>query len=145
MEENSSSNIKFVDIQIKGAKSLNTKMWNPVLFAVYNNKLDVVKFLLLDITGINKYLCLSQNEFQSEKQTVCENQTLEGSSLALMISISNKNVEMFDFLINDLFYLWTIKHLALVVKEIIHSNWSGGALKTLVNGKCFKKLFMDER
>jgi hypothetical protein len=61
-----------------------------------------------------------------------------------MIAISNKNAEMLEFLLNGLYYLWTAKHIAIVVREVIHSNWVGSAMKIIVNGKCFKKVLSDE-
>lgn len=60
-----------------------------------------------------------------------------------MISISNKNIEMLDFLLNGLHYLWNEQDVVMIVREIIHSNWAGEALKVVIHGKCFKFL-MDE-
>jgi hypothetical protein len=67
----------------------------------------------------------------------------EKSCLGIMISISNKNMQMMDFLVNGLHYLWNVKDIMVIVREIIHSNWVGEALKVIIYGKCFRKLMDD--
>jgi hypothetical protein len=44
-------------------RQFTTNMWNPGLFAIYNNQIEIVKFLLNEPQITNKALCLSTNEF----------------------------------------------------------------------------------
>ena len=70
-------------------------MWNPTLFAVYNNRLDVVKYLVNESSlHINKNLCLTLNQFKSEKSCLPDNDIASERCLSLLISIANKNVDM---------------------------------------------------
>lgn len=50
------------------SKVFLTKMWNPVLFAIYNNQIDVAQFLLTMDTPykLNKRLSLYQTPFTQE-------------------------------------------------------------------------------
>lgn len=70
-------------------------MWNPTLFAVYNNRLDVVKYLVNESSlYINKHLCLTLNPFLNEKSFLPDNDVTNERCLSLLISIANKNIDM---------------------------------------------------
>lgn len=50
---------------------------------------------------------------------------------------------MLNFLLNDLYYLWKEEDIVIIVREIIHSNWVGEAMKIVIKGKCFKTLLNE--
>jgi hypothetical protein len=55
-----------LEIKIDHQK-IDTKMWNPLLFAVYYKQIELVRFLVEDI-GMNTSYCLKEPMFKSESE-----------------------------------------------------------------------------
>ena len=64
-------------------------MWNPVTFAVYNNKLDVVSFLFQS-KEVNPGLALQKNPFKDESQVVFDETCVPDRCFGLELVISSK-------------------------------------------------------
>jgi hypothetical protein len=50
---------------------------------------------------------------------------------------------MLDLLLNECFNLWNKRHIKVIVAEIITSNWTSGAIHTVISGRCFSHLLDD--
>lgn len=47
---------------------------------------------------------------------------------------------MLDFLLNDLYYLWTKEAIITIMKDIIKLCWISDSLRVILLGKCFQNL-----
>ena len=126
------------------SKGFLTIMWNPVLFAIYNNQLEVVKFLMsMDKPyTLNKKLVLYQSPFQQEDSHLPELESKEHQCLALLIAVSNKRVDILSYLLNEHNQIWKAEHLRIVVREI-YCSWSTVALGKVLESKAFSKVIEE--
>ena len=87
-------------------------MWTPILYAVALKQLDLVKYMVEEIrpqTGI----CLKEPLYNSEDEG--KDESTKGkfwcSGLALMLAVNNYDIQMLEYLWNDLYYLWELADL----------------------------------
>ena len=85
--------------------------WNPVLFAVEQGHLHIVKFFV-EFLQINAKLSLCnpiKADTDNEIDHVWHHDNQKG--FALILCVQNTKYAMFNYLINDLYYLWQINEL----------------------------------
>eukprot|EP00347_Sterkiella_histriomuscorum_P022846 403336932 len=124
---------------------VSTKMWNPVIFAVFSNQLQMVKFLLSQYESspkLNLFLSLTLNVFQKERQSLPDKSTSFNESLSLIIAISNRNVEMLSSLLS-IKQIWKSNHIAIAIREIIMTDWSAHALTQVFDSPSFKLIIQQ--
>ena len=100
-------------------QNINTSDWNPLLIAIYNNQLDVVRYFANDLNVPVKYLVVDAPEPQIMKEKV------EMEIIGLKAAISIKSEEILEVLWG-VFQAWNVNHLDRVIELIIEQQWGSG-------------------
>lgn len=102
------------EIKVNGEK-VSTAQWNPLLVAIANKKLDIVKYFLEELS-------ISISLFGL-------NPSVQGSDayFALQLALSNQDLPMLTELWGGAQYqTWTSQHLQWLVKQLVDSKWNAG-------------------
>lgn len=89
------------EIKLFGGVKQNTKMWNPLLFAVAFKHLDLVKYLISE-RKVNAKLCLRDPAQSGEYSEVSPQYEVRSKCFAVLIALSNKDARMLSYLLNQL-------------------------------------------
>ena len=122
-----------------------TRHWTPLLFAIHNKLIKVVRYLV-EYKQVNRRLATINREIQDDMN--------QSQVLPLLIAISNEDSIMFEYLWS-MTELWGIEHLKQILSSIFsHTTWSKGveilldseATQDIYNGLSYeeKKQFMIE-
>ena len=93
---------------------ISTRMWNPLHFAVFEEKMDTVKYFLSEIkVGVK----ITAPKALADKETEPTNssQVPEDKILLLLLASEKRNTPMLEYLLEELHYFWpsslVIEHL----------------------------------
>mmetsp|Transcript_40850 Transcript_40850/g.30066 ORF Transcript_40850/g.30066 Transcript_40850/m.30066 type:complete len:152 (+) Transcript_40850:2448-2903(+) len=107
----------------------NTVDWNPLIFAIFYRKLDILKYLCENKSVYVRNCLLApflieteDDEFCSEEKFVQEKTEIFCLVIALMI----QDVHVFAFLWNKCAFIWNEVHMVLLANCIFDSVWQDG-------------------
>jgi uncharacterized protein YuzE len=127
----------------------NTELWNALLFAINKNRLDVVKYLINE-GRINIRLALTNPEKREEEYD--EEKFLEidpeDELFGVEIALGNRSLDMFDFLWDANYKVWTNEHFKGLFNKLIELEWLEGLksfMKSRVSHEIFISMDFDER
>lgn len=126
-----------------GEEEHNTELWNPFVFAVYANKLKVVKYFLEE-AKINTRLAFMNPDKQDEEYQEEEFFGIQPTDEIqnLFIPVQNNHLEMFKLLWNSNVAVWTEEHLVEVLDKIIENEWLEG-LKAFMAARTTREIFVS--
>jgi hypothetical protein len=125
----------------------DTRMWNPVHFAVYYGHTDSAK-LFIDRIGTSLIFALrkpapsehySSLIHASEDATFSPNST-ETQMFCLEMAIINHDNDMFSYLWNGFNILWENRHLQRAIEMIVSESWTDG-LKVILNSQTTRGIY----
>lgn len=103
-----------------GEDEHNTELWNALLFAINCNRIKVVRFLVSE-ANINLRLALTNPEKREDEYTEEEFLCIEAEDelYGVLIASSNNHLEMFLFLWEQNFRVWTEEHFTELLEKLI--------------------------
>lgn len=104
------------EISLFGIKQ-NTKMWNPLLYAVVFRRLHMVKYLVEDIR-VNAKLCLRDPAYSGEHSEVSPQYELRSKCFSVLIALYNNDIDMLSYLLNKLHFLWSFQELYIIFETL---------------------------
>jgi ankyrin repeat protein len=132
-----------------GEDEHNTELWNPLLFAINANKLDVVKYFIDDVKVNLRLAMASPDKRDIEYDDI---NYLGMTSLdeiqGILISVQNQHLKMFDYLWDANFTMWTSGHLLELLRYLLESEWMEGLvhfMEARVTHEIFIVLEFDDR
>jgi hypothetical protein len=143
---------KFVDIleMIDFEKELtideekhNTELWNALLFATNKNRMEVVKYFVEE-GHINLRLALTnpekrEDEYDEEKFLEIDP---EDELFGVEIALGNRNLDMFEYLWDCNYAVWTGEHFRVMLNKLIDAEWMEG-LKIFMKAKVSHEIFIS--
>jgi hypothetical protein len=124
-----------------GDDTVSTDNWNALLFAIYYNKMDVVKYYANE-SSINFRLAMADPEERESEEKEFENQNGEFELFGIKLAIHKRNKEMLDFLWNTNNRVWGLEHFEAVADLINNISWMEG-LKVFLRSKTSMNMFID--
>ena len=120
----------------------DAQMQTPLIYAVKAKRRDLVKFMVEEM-GCHEGICLREPVYRGEKDGVVQEEEIRewNSSLLLDIAVSNFDIELLDYLLNSLYYLWTLSDLDLLLDSLYTHDFLD-ALPTVINGKGFRSIVL---
>ena len=88
-------------------EEIETLMWNPLHYAVYHKRLDIVKYLIQDLK-VNVSVTAPKAPGESEKEPANSVNFPEDKIMLLMIAFANRDGPMLEYLLQELYYFWSI-------------------------------------
>jgi hypothetical protein len=94
-----------------GDEEYNTELWNPVLFAVNANKLEVVQYLVRTVkANLRLTICNpDKREVEYDEYSYFGMTSLD-EIYGLIIALQHKDLKMFDYLWDANYTMWTSGH-----------------------------------
>ena len=103
---------------------------------------------MLEEIGCNSLLCLKEPLYENEKDGIIEEgvgKTASGkfwlSGLALSLSVKNGDIEMLNYLWNELYYLWDINDFDQLIDTMYNYEFLD-ALSLVLKGRAFKSILL---
>lgn len=127
----------------------NTELWNALLFAINKNRLEVVRYLINE-GKINTRLALTNPEKREEEYD--EEKFLEidpeDELFGVEIALGNRSLDMFDFIWDANYNVWTNEHFKGLFSKLIEVEWLEGLkvfMKSRVSHEIFISMEFNER
>lgn len=110
-----------------GEDEHNTELWNPLLFAINANKLDVVKYFV-DEVKVNLRLAMASPDKRDIEYDDINylGMTSLDEIQGILITVQNQHLKMFDYLWDANFTMWTSGHLVELLRYLLESEWMEG-------------------
>ena len=114
-----------------------TTHWNPIIFAIYYQRLDILQYLCDHLRMVPVRSCLvkpflMQPSFdedmgletaQNEDEFFIHEKT---ELFCLVLPLMLKNKEIFRFLLKSCSFIWNDIHLAILTNFVLESKWVEG-------------------
>lgn len=89
-------------------EEIETAMWNPLHHAVYHQRLSIVKYFVSQLK-INISITAPKAHGESEKDPTNSVNFPEDKIILLLIAKAKRDGPMLEYLLNELWYFWSIK------------------------------------
>lgn len=131
-----------------GEDEYNSELWNPLLFAIHANKLEVAKYFLTECMTNVRLLLMNpekrEEEINEGKLEIEPTDELYG----LLIAVNGKNVKMFELVWGSMRLFMTKEHFKICIEHIVDNKWVKGIasfLESHESHELFKSLKYEER
>lgn len=138
------NNVKGYDNQVMiGEEEYNTELWNPIVFAINANQLEVVKFFLNEV-NVNSRLVLidpDKQDIEYSEDVFFDIKPIDEIQ-NLLITIQNMHVEMFKLLWDSNYTVWTEEHMIDLFNHLIEGEWHEGLI-AFMESRTTREIFIS--
>ena len=113
------------DLTCYEEEEIETAMWNPLHFAVYHQHLPIVKYLVSELR-VNISITAPKAHGESEKDPTNSVNFPEDKFMLLLIAFAKRDRPMLEFLLDELWYFWSITFVEHLFNSISSHDESSG-------------------
>lgn len=125
----------------------STIEWNPLIFAIFYQKLDIVKYFCNNLRVYVRNCLISPFLFDPNaelNEEIGDEKFVKFQSdlYALVLTVMLKNGPIMEFIWNTCSYIWSEMHLILLTNYLFESKWVDGIL-ILFRSKATQQIIMS--